>query len=234
MSLLKVIASNIVKEEKRIKQKDRQFTNSPWSLMFEAPYPVIQKEFHDEELKKRLAETCRSIGDVQSRKTNAKASMTDWFMQETDSDFKKVCDFAIGLAMENSPSDGSLMPYDCWGVIYNKGDHATSHDHWPEVWSWVYNVECCIDCSPLVFDNCYAGSILSYEILPREGNMIMFPGWVKHTVPEQECDHERIIIAGNIGLNPYHLIKCMEWRGAKEYMNEYKASEDRKWLLPKK
>ena len=160
--------------------------------------------------------------------------MTDWFMQETDSDFKKVCDFAIDLAMENSPSEGSLMPYDCWGVIYNKGDHAISHDHWRHMWSWVYNVECCIDCSPLTIDDCCEGSILSYEILPHEGNMIMFPGWIKHTVPEQECDHERIIVAGNIGINPYHLIKCMEIRGAKEYMNEYKASEDRKWLYPKK
>ena len=234
MSLLKVIASNIVMEERAQKKKERQFENSPWSRMFEAPFPVIQQEFHDEELKKRLAETCRSIGDVQSRKTNAKASMTDWFMQETDSDFKKVCDFAIDLAMENSPSEGSLMPYDCWGVIYNKGDHAISHDHWPHMWSWVYNVECCIDCSPLTIDDCCEGSILSYEILPHEGNMIMFPGWIKHTVLEQECDHERIIVAGNIGINPYHLIKCMEIRGAKEYMNEYKSAEDRKWLYPKK
>jgi hypothetical protein len=26
----------------------------------------------------------------------------------------------------------------------------------------------------------------------------LFPGWVNHEVPEQKCDHERIMVAGNI------------------------------------
>ena len=223
MSLLKTISSNIIREKEITKKKERQFENNPWSKLFEAPYPVIQQEFHDEKLRKRLAETCRSIGDVQKRQTNARASMTDWWMHETDSDFKKVCDLAIGLAMTNSPTEGPLVPYDCWGVVYNKGDYTISHDHWPQIWSWVYNVECCIDCSPLVIDDCFEGHLNADEILPHEGNMIMFPGWVKHSVPEQECDHERIVIAGNIGANPYHLIKCMEIRGAKNTMNDYKT-----------
>ena len=223
MSLLKTISSNIIREKEITKKKERQFENNPWSKLFEAPFPVIQKEFNDEKLRKRLAQTCRATGDVQKRQTNARASMTDWWMHETDSDFKKVCDLAMNLAMDNSPSEVALMPYDCWGVVYNKDDYTISHDHWPQIWSWVYNVECCIFCAPLVIDGCFDGHFDADEILPQEGNMIMFPGWIKHTVPEQLCDHERIVIAGNIGANPYHLIKCMEIRGAKNTMNDYKT-----------
>ena len=28
--------------------------------------------------------------------------------------------------------------------------------------------------------------------------MVIFPGWVKHEVKPQMCDHERVMIAGNI------------------------------------
>jgi hypothetical protein len=31
--------------------------------------------------------------------------------------------------------------------------------------------------------------------------MIVFPGWVTHSVPPQEKDKERIVIAGNISVD---------------------------------
>ena len=30
------------------------------------------------------------------------------------------------------------------------------------------------------------------------GLLVMFPGWVKHEVPPQESDHERVMVAGNL------------------------------------
>ena len=86
-------------------------------------------------------------------------------------------------------------------------------------------------CAPLVIDDCFEGHLDADEILPHEGNMIMFPGWIKHSVPEQVCDHERIVIAGNIGVNPYHLIKCMEIRGAKDTMNDYKTIAEEPFVI---
>ena len=198
MSLLKSIAGNIYKENEIKKKKSRQFANNPMSHKFEVAFPIIEKIFPDEDLMKRLAAACRSIGDVQNRETNARASMTDWWMHETNSDFKKVCDIAIELALENSPSQVPLMPYDCWGVTYNKGDHTISHDHWPQIWSWVYNVECCIECASLIIDDTFQSPLFSYEVLPKKGNMIMFPGWVNHSVPKHESKDDRVVIAGNL------------------------------------
>ena len=200
MSLLKSIASNIEKEKMLEEKKNRQLRTSPFSIPFDVKFPVVQKDCSNVELQKRLARACRDIGDVQKSTTNVQGSMTDWYMHESNPDFMEVCRLAIDVAYKNSPRQSvPFMPYDCWGAIYSKGDYTKTHEHWPMIWSWVYNVECCSECSPLVFPTS------SYKISPKEGTMILFPAWVLHSVPSQTCNHDRIIIAGNImnmQLNP--------------------------------
>jgi hypothetical protein len=217
MSSLKSIASNIEKEKMLEEKKNRQLRTNPFSTPFDVKFPVVQKDCSNEELQKRLAETCRDIGDVQKSTTNVKGSMTDWYMQESNPDFMEVCRIVIDIAYENSPRQGvPLMPYDCWGAIYSKGDYTKTHEHWPMIWSWVYNVECCEQCSPLIFDDS------SHSIQPKSGNMILFPGWIRHSVPKQECDHDRIVLAGNLGMNPWQSITGMEFRGATRMSEEFK------------
>ena len=218
MSLLKSVVSNIEKNNILEEKKLRKLQTNPSSIPFDMKFPVIQRNYSNEELQKRLANTCRKIGDVQQNKTNVQASMTDWYMHETDKDFMKVCEIAIQLAYENSPSMSivSLMPYDCWGAIYTKGNYTKLHEHWPQIWSWVYNVECCEECAPLIFEDA------SHNISPIKGNIILFPGWVRHKVSKQECDHERIILAGNLGINPWQIITGMEVRGATGVSEEFK------------
>ncbi len=224
MSSLKSLVSNIEKENILEKKKLRQLRTNPFSIPFDMKFPVIQKDCSDEKLQKRLSNTCRDIGDVQQNQTNVQASMTDWFMHETDMDFMKVCETAIQLAYENSPSMAivSLMPYDCWGAIYTKGNYTKSHEHWPQIWSWVYNVECCENCAPLIFEDA------SHQIAPTKGNMVLFPGWVRHKVLEQQCDHERIILAGNLGMNPWQLITGMKKRDSNSISQQFKNMAE--WL----
>ena len=219
MSLLKSVVSNIEKEKLLEEKKNRQLRTNPSSIQFDVKFPVVQKDCSNEDLQKRLAQACRDIGDVQKSTTNVQGSMTDWYMQESNPDFMEVCRFAIDVAYENSPRQGvPLMPYDCWGAIYSKGDFTKTHEHWPMIWSWVYNVECCEHCSPLVFDD----SSGIHSIQPKSGNMVMFPGWIRHSVPKQECDHDRIIISGNLGINPWQAIIGMEFRGATGMSEEFK------------
>ena len=224
MNSLKSLVSNIEKENILEKKKLRQLRTNPFSIPFDMKFPVIQKDCSDEKLQKRLANTCRDIGDVQQNQTNVQASMTDWFMHETDLDFMKVCETAIQLAYENSPSMAivSLMPYDCWGAIYTKGNYTKSHEHWPQIWSWVYNVECCENCAPLIFEDA------SHQIAPTKGNMVLFPGWIRHKVSEQQCDHERIILAGNLGMNPWQLITGMKKRNSEVISQQFKNMAE--WL----
>ena len=224
MSSLKSLVSNIEKENILEKKKLRQLRTNPFSIPFDMKFPVIQKDCSDAQLQKRLADTCRDIGDVQQNQTNVQASMTDWYMHETNSDFMQVCEIAIQLAYENSPSMAivSLMPYDCWGAIYTKGNYTKSHEHWPQIWSWVYNIECCENCAPLIFEDA------SYQIAPIKGNMVLFPGWIRHQVSEQQCDHERIILAGNLGMNPWQLITGMKKRNSDAISQQFKNMAE--WL----
>ena len=224
MSSLKSLVSNIEKENILEKKKLRQLRTNPFSIPFDMKFPVIQKDCSDEKLQKRLADTCRDIGDVQQNQTNVQASMTDWYMHETNSDFMQVCEIAIQLAYENSPSMAivSLMPYDCWGAIYTKGNYTKSHEHWPQIWSWVYNIECCENCAPLIFEDA------SYQIAPIKGNMVLFPGWIRHKVSKQQCDHERIILAGNLGMNPWQLITGMKKRNSDVINRQFKNMAE--WL----
>ena len=223
MSSLKSLVSNIEKENVFKEKERRQLRTNPYSVNFKVKYPVVQKDCSNEELQKRLAQTCRDIGDVQKSSTNVQASMTGWFMHETNSDFMEVCRMATDLAYEHSPRQGiPFMPYDCWGAIYSKGNYTKTHDHWPQIWSWVYNVESCINCAPLIFNDS------SHSTLPKSGNMILFPGWIRHSVPEHQCDHDRIILAGNLGMNPWQLVLGMENRNATGISEEFKNMAE--WL----
>ena len=223
MSSLKSLVSNIEKENVLEEKKTRQLRTNPSSVDFNVRFPVAQKDSSNEELQKRLAQTCRNIGDIQKLSTNVQASMTGWYMHETDSDFMEVCRMAMDFAYENSPRQGvPFMPYDCWGAIYSKGNYTKTHEHWPQIWSWVYNVECCESCAPLMFNDS------SHSVSPKNGNMVLFPGWIRHSVPEQQCDHDRIILAGNLGMNPWQLILGMEKRNATGISEEFKNMAE--WL----
>ena len=226
MSSLKSLVYNIEKEDVLEKKKLTQLRTNPSSIDFDVKFPVVQKNYSNKDLQHRLAQTCRNIGDVQKSSTNVQASMTGWYMHETDSDFMEVCRMAMDFAYENSPRQGvPFMPYDCWGAIYSKGNYTKTHEHWPQIWSWVYNVECCEKCSPLVFNDAPQGA---HYVYPNSGNMILFPGWIRHSVPEHQCDHDRIILAGNLGMNPWQLILGMENRNASGISEEFKNMAE--WL----
>ena len=223
MNSLKSLVSNIKKENVLEEKKLRQLRTNPHSIDFDVKFPVVQKEYSNEKLQKKLGQVCRDIGDVQKSSTNVQASMTGWYMHETNSDFMKVCNMAVQLAYDNSPRQGvPLIPYDCWGAIYSKGNYTKTHEHWPQIWSWVYNVECCESCAPLMFNDSL------HSISPKSGNLVLFPGWIRHSVPEHQCGHDRIILAGNLGVNPWQLIIGMENRGASGMSEEFKNMAE--WL----
>ena len=79
---------------------------------------------------------------------------------------------------------------DVWGAVYNKGDYAKSHTHGENICSWVYYVDCCDKCAPLEVED--------QQISPEINSFIYFDGKVNHSVLEHTCDHERVILAGNI------------------------------------
>ena len=53
------------------------------------------------------------------------------------------------------------------------------------------------ECSPLVFPN--AKEPLS--VTPKTSQMIVFPAWIKHEVPAHICEHDRIMLSGNLNVD---------------------------------
>ena len=153
-------------------------------------YPVVSKNIGHYDVKDIIMKR----GDEQLRKTNVKAQMTQWFMHKNDPTFAKIADQAVTLAAENSLSKETLETHDCWGNIYRKGDYTKSHDHWPWPWSWVYYANVSDSCNGLLFDD--AGFIF----VPNPGDLILFPGWLRHGVEVQTTNYERVVVAGNLKL----------------------------------
>tara|TARA_Y100001951_G_C11288929_1_gene270805 strand:- start:773 stop:1366 length:594 start_codon:yes stop_codon:yes gene_type:complete len=179
--------------------------NHPDVRGFAGRYPVVVKEdclghMSNQHLKSIILKK----QDAQKRKTNVKAFMTHWLMHKEESMFAEICTQALELAEKTGPHKIDMQTSECWGAVYREGDFTQQHDHWPQLWSWVYYVECCSECSPLIFPTLIFPTRF-YKNPPKEGTMILFPSWVLHSVPTQMCKHDRIIIAGNImnmQLNP--------------------------------
>ena len=147
------------------------------------------------EVKEHLTQIITQEGDKQYRKTNVQANMTSWDMYSNEH-FIPIIDWVIEtLKQGDTPSSPKqttkLYCVDCWGASYKTGDYTNQHAHWPSQWSFIYYVDACPKCAPLVFPG--AGK----AIKPNTGLVIIFPGPISHSVPKHECDHNRICIAGN-------------------------------------
>ena len=154
---------------------------------------VNLKEFDND----RLAEIILSKGDVQKRKTNVKANMTEWRLDLESKEVSELANKAIELSSDIRKSFSEIKYYtrSCWGASYTKGEYTDTHAHWPTVYSWCYYVKVPKGSSPLIFPDA------NIEFSPTEGDLIIFSSLVNHKVPPCECEEPRIMIAGNIGVH---------------------------------
>ena len=176
--------------------------NKPWPHFIDK-YPVKVKQITGLD-NDQLEIDIREDGDYLGGRTAAKCLMTRWDMHNFYHSFVFVADKAMEianacpLATKTDTNGNSLkVPLylnDTWGLIYNKGQSAKMHNHWPSLWSYTYCVFACEKCSPLVFSN--AQEPLS--IIPKTSQMIVFPAWLQHEVPTHTCEHDRIMISGNL------------------------------------
>ena len=188
MSSLKKLANSIRRETSPV-------------YKFGISFPIIEQQvFVDND---SLIEDIRESGAI-GAVTQAKCYRTRWDMHTEYESFWNLGKIAIEIAKMNalagrSKPDGTPdpIPYgitESWGLIYNKGNFTSTHSHWPSTWGFVYTVQACDKCSPLIFDQMDE----SVEFVPKTGQMLLFPAWLNHSVPKQQCEHERIKIAGNL------------------------------------
>ena len=85
-----------------------------------------------------------------------------------------------------------------WGVIYEKGDKSGRHNHYPNRWSFVYYVNTPEGSAPLII--CGDSGEDEISAKPVAGGCIVFPAWMDHYVPENNCTG-RSSVVGNFIMN---------------------------------
>ena len=176
-------------------------------IRFTQKFPVIVEQLTNvEQLNPILEKNIKESGDAfEGRNSSAKCLMTRWDMHKVYESFAMLGDAAIRLAklvplakrtrMDGTPNPVELEIDESWGLIYEKGQSTNKHMHWPSLWSYTYCVSGCSECSPFTFVNT---NVYDKFVKPKVGQMILFPSWLFHEVRTQECEHERIMIAGNL------------------------------------
>ena len=174
-----------------------------YNVKFELPVKYINLNEEFGGINPKIEYYIRKTGDMMNHVSNVKASMTDWDSHEKNSHINAIAKKALFLCQDGMKTKYPLEIADCWGALYTKGEHTIEHHHWPFTWSFTYYVKVSDNTAPLVFHNILnpEKEFVNMPIQPKKGDMFIFPSTLRHSVPEQESDEERIMVAGNIWYN---------------------------------
>ena len=159
------------------------------------PDSIFTSMIVDPQMGEDIEKEIRDMGDKQDHKTNVKAQMTEWNMQDKPG-FIKFKEYIYPMIefISKKYYNRTISPRisDMWGMIYRKGDHAIVHDHWPALWSGVYYLRAPKGSGDLVFPQ------LKQRIQPKDNLLVIFKGDVRHGVEESKTDEERICVSFNV------------------------------------
>ena len=175
-----------------------------YSVKIELPVKYINLSEEFGGINSKIEYYIRKTGDVLNHASNVKASMTDWDSHKKNIHINSIAKKALFLCQDGMKTKYPLEIADCWGALYTKGEHPIEHHHWPFTWSFTYYVKVSDNTAPLVFHNILnpnTDEFVPMPIQPKKGDMFIFPSQMRHSVPKQESDEERIMVAGNIWYN---------------------------------
>ena len=153
--------------------------------------------FH-KQLKEELVPLLENYTDQHGRRTNVKATMTEWDWGNNIERVLRLKNFIIetsgGIGI-NKNLFQELKVRHFWANIYHHYDYTISHDHvGVDILSFTYFLKTEWYHPPFVFT--WSGK----KIKPKEGTFIIFPSHLKHHVPENKSEETRITLSGNISL----------------------------------
>ena len=142
----------------------------------------------------KIVDEIKAYGDQQDRSTNVKADHTHWHVHK-DNKFNILTDYIH----ENYPKH---TIDELWGCAYKQGDFTQAHNHYGFDRAFVWFVDTCSHCSPLVFpdpEHPWMPPLTVHKAL--RGNLIVFDAHDIHYVPPQSCNCERVVVSGNMSIN---------------------------------
>lgn len=81
-----------------------------------------------------------------------------------------------------------------WGQIHRPLESTNTHHHGTSPFAWVYYVQIPPQSGDLTF---WFLDKFRYSIPPKEDHLVLFPGWMLHSVSKNRGEGIRISIAGN-------------------------------------
>jgi hypothetical protein len=91
--------------------------------------------------------------------------------------------------------EGTLICDEIWGVISDSKSESRSHTHYPAVWSAVAYISCPEGSGHTVWPD------INKKVKPVNGQVCIFPGWLKHHVEQSVDDVKRVIVSCNVYSN---------------------------------
>ena len=91
--------------------------------------------------------------------------------------------------------EGTLICDDIWGIITQSKQASKSHSHYPATWSAVIYVSCPEGSGYTVWPD------INKKVKPVDGNVCLFPGYLKHYAESSAENVRRIIVSCNIITN---------------------------------
>lgn len=137
------------------------------------------------------------LGDSMNQTTSVKAIMSTYFIWNETEIFNPILNKILEIVNKIYPQKGNNRwdIENTWSAIYKKGNYTVPHCHLP------YNISFCYyfqdtENTPLVFDES------NFKIDPIDDMLILFPSYINHSVPKHTSDKDRIMLAGNLKINP--------------------------------
>ena len=156
--------------------------------------------FH-KQLKDDLFPKLYNYKDALDKKTNVKATMTDWNWEKDNGKVQRLKNCIMeelksyfDFSAVNAPPPG-LYCSTFWGNVYWKDDYTQPHHHIPwDLFSFAYFLNSKWYHPPLIFTQ-YGERIRS-----KEGTFVIFPSHLQHHVPKNRFKDPRMTLSGNFRL----------------------------------
>lgn len=113
-------------------------------------------------------------------------------------DIQKVILDAARLVLDGTSYDGlGLVLISAWFIVSPVGASNIRHSHPRSFLSGVYYVKVPSGSSPIVFHPEAQSSTVSFEA--KENRLLIFPGWLEHSVAPNSAAEERVVLSFNLG-----------------------------------
>ena len=131
----------------------------------------------------------------ETNETNVKSSWTSSYYTHHETDkfnplIEEVCSVCEFISCSYYKLDSSYQPINMWAMMYEEGDFAIKHHHFPtSAFSCCYYIDVEDDCSPIIFED-------ETSSTPENGLLLVWPSILFHEIPPTKG--KRMCISMNI------------------------------------